>query len=86
MAEPLEDLAARLAWARGIAGLSPEALSVRAGLAKSHVRLIESRRGMNVVTAQKIAPVLGVAWAWLLSGEGDAPTEEQIKQAIAGAA
>lgn len=89
MAEPeLEDLAARLTWVRELSGLSCEALSLRAGLAKSHVRLIEcrKRRRIDIITAQKIATVLGIAWAWLLSGEGEPPTGAQIQQAIAGAA
>ena len=83
-----EDLAARVRWARERSGLSAEALSLKAGLAKSHVRLIErgTRRRIDIVTAQKIASALGIAWAWLLSGEGEPPTEAQIQQAIAGAA
>lgn len=85
MAEPnCEDLAARLAWARSVAGLSAYALSVKAKLAKGHVLLIEThvRRNIDVKTAQSIAAVLGISWAWLLSGEGDPPTEAQIQQAI----
>jgi transcriptional regulator with XRE-family HTH domain len=89
MAEPeSSDLAARLAWARGVSGLSAYALSRKAGLAKSHVSLIEARirRKIEMGTAQSIAAVLGIDWAWLLSGEGAPPTEAQIHQAIDGAA
>jgi transcriptional regulator with XRE-family HTH domain len=89
MAEPAnEDVASRLKFARGMSGLSQNALSIRSGLSKAHVNLIESgtRRRIDVHTAQAIAGVLGISWAWLLSGEGDAPTAEQIQQAITGAA
>jgi transcriptional regulator with XRE-family HTH domain len=84
----LHDVAARLTWARTASGLNRTALSVRAGLVKGHVALIEDRRRVNIdiETAQKIAAVLGVDWQWLRLGEGDPPTEAQIKKAVAGAA
>jgi transcriptional regulator with XRE-family HTH domain len=84
----LHDVAARLKWARTASGLNRTALSVRAGLVKGHVALIEDRLRVNIdiETAKKIASVLGVNWQWLRLGEGDPPTEAQIKKAVAGAA
>jgi transcriptional regulator with XRE-family HTH domain len=84
----LEDLAARLKWARGMSGLTALDVCRKAQLSKAHVSMIESgrRKRIDVQTAQAIASVLGISWAWLLSGEGDAPTPEQIRQAIDGAA
>lgn len=84
----MDDIAARLTWARTASGMTAYALSIRAGLSKTHCSMIENRerRKIEVETAQKISAVLGIPWPWLLSGEGNAPTEAQIKKAVAGAA
>jgi transcriptional regulator with XRE-family HTH domain len=83
-----QDLAARLAWARGVSGLSAKALSLRAALSPSHVSMIESgeRADIRFETAEQLAEVLGVPVLWLFKGAGDQPTESQIKKAVAGAA
>lgn len=75
-------------WARAAAGYNPTALSVKAGLAKGHVAMIESRVRVAITnkTAKALADVLGIPWAWLAEGDGDPPTEAQIKRAVAGAA
>lgn len=83
------DLADRLRWARAASGLSAYALSRRAGLGSvTHVALIENRdrKNIDIKTAQSIARALGLSWVWLLSGEGDIPTEKEIKSAVRGAA
>jgi len=76
-------LAERLQRARAASGLSARELSLRAKLAEGHVSLIEKRRRKNIDmgTAKKLAGVLCVSWIWLLSGEGDAPTNDQIREA-----
>lgn len=84
----LQDVAARLSWARGVAGLSAQGLSRKAGLNKTHVAYIENRtrQAIDLGTARALAGVLGVSWVWLLAGEGERPTEAQIKRASQGAA
>lgn len=79
----LTDVAARLAWARGISGLSAWALSKKAKLSCAHVGLIENgkRTHIHEATAKSLAEQLGVSWVWLLTGEGDEPSEEQIRAA-----
>ena len=83
-----KDLAARLTWARSASGLTAYALSLKASLSKTHVAMIENHKRVDieVATAQAIATVLGISWVWLLAGEGEPPTEAQIKKAVAGAA
>ncbi len=78
------DVASRLGWARSVSGLSAYALSNKAGLTPTHVALIESGRRQNieVKTAKGLAAVLGIHWAWLLTGEGPRPTEAQIRNAL----
>lgn len=78
------DLAARLTWIRAASGLSAGALSDMAGLTRSHVALIESgaKKNIHMKTARCIAEVLGISWSWLLSGEGEPPTEMQIQKAV----
>lgn len=80
-----KDLADRLAWARTTYGLTQYALSLRAGLVKGHVGQIENRERVDIAkkTAKQLASVLGVAWPWLLDGDGEPPTVAQIKRAAA---
>lgn len=81
------DVASRLYWARTVSGLSAYALSLRAKLTKTHVSQIEKGdRHPEADTARAICAVLDISWVWLLYGEGPAPTEAQIKKAVAGAA
>lgn len=74
---PKTPLAARVAAARAPTGLNQTALSLAAGLARGHVGTIERGEvdAMTAETAQKLAPILKVSWQWLVSGEGDGPTE-----------
>lgn len=80
----MDTLVKRLQWARDAAGLSQRALSGLAGLASSHVQLIESGRaeGINVSTAQRLTGVLGVSLDWLMAGTGEMPTAEAVKAAV----
>lgn len=70
-------LAARVAAARATTSLNQTALSLAAGLARGHVGTIERGEvdAMTAETAQKLAPILKVSWQWLVSGEGDGPSE-----------
>lgn len=55
-----------------------------AGLSESHVRLVElGERGPNITyeTVHSLARVLGASVEWLGSGEGDPPTDEQVREA-----
>lgn len=64
----------RIAWARTCAGLTPNRLSVLAGLDRSHVRLIEDGGARTAAeTVGKIAAVLHLTTDWLISGSGDEP-------------
>lgn len=80
----MDTLVKRLQWARDAAGLSQRALSGLAGLASSHVQLIESGRaeGINISTAQRLTGVLGVSLDWLMGGTGEPPTAEAVKAAV----
>ena len=77
-------LADRVAYARGLSGLSQRALSARADLDPSHVRLIEEgkRETPQGETLVKIAHALGVATDWLITGVGPAPTKTQIAAVV----
>lgn len=75
----------RLEHARALAGgLSLRELSKLAGLFGTHAALIESGRRTNIEgkTAVALARVLGVSTDWLLTGEGDEPTAEQVRAAV----
>lgn len=80
-------VAARLKWAREASGLSGRVLARKAGLSLSHVSIIESgkRRTVATSTANALATALGISWVWLLSGEGKAPSEGQIRDAVRAA-
>jgi hypothetical protein len=63
-------------------------LSERAGLAGSHVGLIEAGRrgkhsGLAWETARDLARALGVRPEWLMDGTGEPPTEDEIRAHIA---
>jgi transcriptional regulator with XRE-family HTH domain len=75
----------RLRWARSHTGLSAAVLSQRAGLAASHVGLLE--RGdvewPTTRVAVALALMFGVSLDWLLIGVGEDPSPEAIREAIA---
>lgn len=82
----MDTLASRVEWARGVAGLSASALSKRAGLAQSHVGMIESgtRGGHGDIayqTVRALAEALGVDTAWLMEG-GKTPSKESIRRHV----
>ena len=84
----LSTVAARLAFARGLSGLSQRALSLRAGLTRPHVGMIESgaRRELRYETMRALATTLGVSIPWLMIGEGVTPSERTIRTAVGRAA
>jgi transcriptional regulator with XRE-family HTH domain len=73
-------IAERLHWARELAGFSQRGLAKAADLGDATVRHIESEtsESMGLRTAQKIAAVLGCSPGWLLTGEGEAPSEAHL--------
>lgn len=69
--------------ARSYAGLSARGLSALAGLAPSHVNLIETRvENVGAQTVASLARVLGVTTDWLITGKGEPPTEESVRAAV----
>lgn len=83
----VETIAARVQHVREIAGLSRSALSQLAGLAQTHVGLIERKAEANpqVSTLTSLSRVLGVSIDWLATGEGVGPTEDAVREAVARA-
>ena len=81
MATPnLSTIPERIAWARSCAGLTPNRLSVLAGLDRSHVRLIEGGGARTAAeTVGKIAGVLKVTTDWLISGVGVGPDPDGLR-------
>lgn len=73
-------IAERLKWARETAGISQRRLAKLAELGDATIRHIEGNdpESIDVTTARKIGAVLGCSPAWLLTGEGDAPTEASL--------
>lgn len=67
--------------------LSARELSRLAGLAESHVGLIESGKSGSpeVETIAKLAITLGASFAWLAGGDGTQPKPQRIRSAIAAA-
>jgi len=85
----MQTLGERLRWAREASGLSQRALSARAQLkSPRHVGLIEldTYKTIEGTTAAQIAGVLGVSLDWLLSGTGEQPTAEAIRESAGRAA
>jgi len=66
----MQDLASRIRSARKTAKLGSRELDIRAGLAKGHTALMETRRRRDpyASTIAKLAKVLGVSTDWLLMG------------------
>lgn len=88
MVTPMGSIAERVKELREIAGLTPRALSILAGLNQSHVRLVESgERGSNLgyETVHALARTLGASVEWLGSGEGEGPAPEHVRAAVEAA-
>lgn len=76
------DIADRLKWARGITGLSQKRLATAAGLqSDGPVRHLESGLTKTVEsgTAVALSSALGCSVGWLLTGEGEPPSEETLR-------
>lgn len=86
MPNDLQTIGDRLAFVRGLAGVSSNHLARLAGLpASSHLRLLErgGRRNVAAATVAKLATALGVTTDWLISGIGNEPEEASVKKAVA---
>lgn len=77
---PLTSLAMRVAFARELSGLTPRGLSVIAGLDPTHVRLIETgeRPKLYGETLVMLARALGTTAEWLITGDGNPPTRDEV--------
>lgn len=60
--------------------LSASSLGLRAGLSKSIVSMIENgdRKDPSSSVIGRLAGVLGVSTDWLISGEGEQPSEADV--------
>lgn len=67
--------------------LSARELASLAGIAGSHVSLIESgdKENPSPKTLQAICVVLGVSMDWLYAGVGEEPSSETVNEAVASA-
>lgn len=74
-------MAARLRWARDVAGLAGRDLDKLAGLTPGHTASIEAGRRANprVGTVLALARVLGVTCDWLIDGSGAAPSRAVLR-------
>jgi transcriptional regulator with XRE-family HTH domain len=81
----MQSIGERIAIARKLSGLSAAELGRRAKLSNAIVSMLEGgqREDPHVSTVTQIAAVLGARVEWLISGEGDGPTEEEVKTAVA---
>lgn len=79
-----ETVGERLEWVRSIVGLPAREVDRLAGLTENHTRAIERKYGtrIQVDTIEKIASAIGVSPSWLSFGDGDVPTEEQVRTAV----
>jgi transcriptional regulator with XRE-family HTH domain len=80
-----DTLGKRLLRLRTKAGVGVSDLAKIAGLkSPSHIGLIERgvRKDIAASTALALARVLGASVEWLVSGEGDEPSEAVVKAAI----
>jgi transcriptional regulator with XRE-family HTH domain len=73
----------RLKWVLECADVSPAEAERVAGLPKSVIyRLLnDGRQKPNVTYLQKIANAMSISSAWLITGEGEPPTQFSIAQA-----
>lgn len=77
----------RLRALREKAGISARELDRLAGLREGHTWILEHRKDANpeLKTLQALAGALGSSVGYLASEEGEPPTEEQVKAAVAQA-
>lgn len=77
----------RLQAARIRAGLSARRLDDLAGLTPGYTSLIEAGKRANIGarTADAIARVVGVSLDWLIRGDGNEPTDQQVRRAVEAA-
>lgn len=77
-------LASRLEELRTAAGISASELAKLAGMARPHVRLIErgSGEGVQAKTVAQLARILGCSIDWLVTGDGERPTDEAVRVAV----
>lgn len=82
-----ETLADRVQRLRGTAGLTARGLAALAGIAASHVSLIErgNRPRVEARTVSLLASVLGCSIDWLYTGVGDEPSHGEVRAAVARA-
>jgi enoyl-[acyl-carrier-protein] reductase (NADH) len=84
-------LAARLAQTLSLAGISARRLDTLAGQTVGHFSLMVDRlrsrpnADIETETATAYAAVLGVDLNWLLTGDGEEPTEESVRAAVEAA-
>ena len=66
---------------------TPTELSRLAGLAPPHVGMVlrGDIKALSAETARKVAAVSGCTLGWLMAGEGDAPSAEDVRAAVAAA-
>jgi transcriptional regulator with XRE-family HTH domain len=86
MAEQPDSLGSRVRYLRQLGGISASDLAHLAALkSRTHVGLIENgtRQTPSGETVVAIARVLGTSAEWLITGEGDGPTEDDVRAAIA---
>lgn len=78
----MADTQDRLRAAIKASKLSQRAVERAAGLHTGHLSVILGRAGsISVDTAEKLAPVLGVTAAWLLTGEAPQPAPKSLPPA-----
>ena len=79
-----ETVGERLEWVRSMVGLPAREVDRLAGLTENHTRAIERKYGtrIQVDTIEKIATAIGVSPSWLSFGDGEIPSEEQIRRAV----
>jgi transcriptional regulator with XRE-family HTH domain len=80
----LRSVADRVRYLRELAGVKAHALSLYAGLAQGHVGMIERGRVAEPTrdTLEAIGRATGASWLWLLAGEGDPPTRDEVRSAL----
>jgi len=79
-------LASRVHELREAAKISQRELARLAGLkSERHVGLIENgeRPNLEMKTFQGLARVLGATVGWLSAGEGERPSDDEVKSAVA---
>lgn len=80
-------LAQRVSRLRGVAGISARDLDRLAELVQGHTSAIEAggRDGIAAQTVSKIARVFGASMDWLFAGTGAAPSDDDVRDAVAKA-